>query len=135
MPASMLECGIGGHSLRRQLSRYSSPPGQLLFCQSSLQSVDLEAVNMAQEEVKALPEVSTMQIKKDGITRLVVLPLYPHFSISTSASSLRLFEAMLQRDPELQVWYMPLKIKGLSLRCMQVAGIAYACFTHKVAYL
>lgn len=44
-----------------------------------------------------------LQIKQDGITRLVVLPLYPQFSISTSASSLRLFENMLQRDPQLQV--------------------------------
>lgn len=44
-----------------------------------------------------------VQIKQDGITRLVVLPLYPQFSISTSASSLRLFEYMLQRDPQLQV--------------------------------
>ena len=32
-----------------------------------------------------------------------MLPLYPHFSISTSASSLRLFEAMLQQDEELEV--------------------------------
>ena len=42
------------------------------------------------------------QVKKDGITKLVVIPLYPQFSISTSASSLRLFEEMLDTDPALQ---------------------------------
>lgn len=37
-----------------------------------------------------------MQIKADGITRLVVLPLYPQFSISTSGSSLRLLESIFR---------------------------------------
>lgn len=46
---------------------------------------------------------TALQVKEDGVTRLVVLPLYPQFSISTSASSLRLFEDMLQNDPELEV--------------------------------
>ena len=31
-------------------------------------------------------------VKRDGIERLVVLPLYPQFSISTSGSSLRVLE-------------------------------------------
>ena len=31
-------------------------------------------------------------IKRDGIERLVVVPLYPQFSISTSGSSLRVLE-------------------------------------------
>jgi len=37
-------------------------------------------------------------IKEDGITRLVVLPLYPQFSISTSGSSLRLLEKIFAED-------------------------------------
>ncbi|KAG8478716.1 hypothetical protein CXB51_028584 [Gossypium anomalum] len=37
-------------------------------------------------------------IKKDGITKLVVLPLYPQFSISTSGSSLRLLESIFRDD-------------------------------------
>ena len=37
-----------------------------------------------------------VQIKEDGITRLVVLPLYPQFSISTSGSSLRLLESLFR---------------------------------------
>jgi len=36
------------------------------------------------------------QIKRDGITKLVVLPLYPQFSISTSGSSLRLLERIFR---------------------------------------
>jgi ferrochelatase len=39
-----------------------------------------------------------VQIKSDGITRLVVLPLYPQFSISTSGSSLRLLENIFRED-------------------------------------
>jgi ferrochelatase len=41
-------------------------------------------------------------MKADGITRLVVLPLYPQFSVSTSGSSLRLLERLLREDPALQ---------------------------------
>lgn len=38
------------------------------------------------------------QIKQDRVTRLVVLPLYPQFSISTSGSSLRLLEQLFRQD-------------------------------------
>jgi hypothetical protein len=40
-------------------------------------------------------------VKRDGISRLVVLPLYPQFSVSTSGSSLRLLERLLKQDPAL----------------------------------
>ena len=40
-------------------------------------------------------------MKGDGITQLVVLPLYPQFSVSTSGSSLRLLEKLLKEDPVL----------------------------------
>ncbi|KAL7101905.1 hypothetical protein ACP275_08G085000 [Erythranthe tilingii] len=43
-------------------------------------------------------EEAIEQIKRDGITKLVVLPLYPQFSISTSGSSLRLLEAIFRED-------------------------------------
>ncbi|KVI08069.1 Chlorophyll a/b binding protein domain-containing protein [Cynara cardunculus var. scolymus] len=39
-------------------------------------------------------EEAIKQIKKDGVNKLVVLPLYPQFSISTSGSSLRLLESI-----------------------------------------
>ena len=47
-------------------------------------------------------EEAVAQIKRDGIERLVVLPLYPHFSISTSGSSFRLLQQLWVEDPSLQ---------------------------------
>ncbi|XP_074555751.1 ferrochelatase-1, chloroplastic-like [Curcuma longa] len=38
------------------------------------------------------------QIKKDKITKLVVLPLYPQFSISTSGSSIRVIQNIIRED-------------------------------------
>ncbi|CAN4101678.1 unnamed protein product [Withania somnifera] len=43
-------------------------------------------------------EEAIEQIKRDRITKLVVLPLYPQFSISTSGSSLRLLESIFRED-------------------------------------
>ncbi len=42
------------------------------------------------------------QIKRDKIEKLVILPLYPQFSISTSGSSFRILEEMWAEDPELR---------------------------------
>ena len=47
---------------------------------------------------KPFTEDAVEEIKKDGVTKLIVLPLYPQFSISTSGSSLRLLEQMFQED-------------------------------------
>jgi ferrochelatase len=46
-------------------------------------------------------EEAIARIKRDGITDLVILPLYPQFSISTSGSSFRLLEKIWQEDPAL----------------------------------
>ncbi len=42
-------------------------------------------------------------IKRDGVERLVVLPLYPQFSISTSGSSLRQLEGQYYGDQQLRL--------------------------------
>lgn len=47
---------------------------------------------------KPFTEEAILQIKKDRIQKLVVLPLYPQFSISTSGSSLRLLEELFKAD-------------------------------------
>jgi protoporphyrin/coproporphyrin ferrochelatase len=47
-------------------------------------------------------EEAIAQIKRDGVEDLVVLPLYPQFSISTSGSSFRILEDLWKEDPELQ---------------------------------
>ncbi|MBW4694953.1 MAG: ferrochelatase [Lyngbya sp. HA4199-MV5] len=46
-------------------------------------------------------EEAIARIKRDQVDRLVILPLYPHFSISTSGSSFRLLEQIWQEDPTL----------------------------------
>lgn len=50
---------------------------------------------------KPFTENALEQIRKDGVAKLVVLPLYPQFSISTSGSSLRLLESQMSKDPRL----------------------------------
>ena len=47
-------------------------------------------------------EEAIAQIKQDKVEELVILPLYPQFSISTSGSSFRLLERLWKADPELQ---------------------------------
>jgi ferrochelatase len=43
-------------------------------------------------------EDAVRQIKKDRITKLVVLPLYPQFSISTTGSSIRVLQNLFRED-------------------------------------
>ncbi|KAF8040695.1 hypothetical protein BT93_B2812 [Corymbia citriodora subsp. variegata] len=58
-------------------------------------------------------EEAVQQIKRDRITRLVVLPLYPQYSISTTGSSIRVLEDAFKEDAYLstvpvsiiQSWY------------------------------
>lgn len=47
-------------------------------------------------------EEAIARIKRDHIERLVILPLYPQFSISTSGSSFRLLERLWAEDPKLE---------------------------------
>jgi protoporphyrin/coproporphyrin ferrochelatase len=46
-------------------------------------------------------EEAIARITADGIKELVILPLYPQFSISTSGSSFRMLEKFWQEDPAL----------------------------------
>src|SRR4028119_1995335 len=47
-------------------------------------------------------EEAIARIKRDRIERLVILPLYPQFSISTSGSSFRLLQRLWVEDPKLE---------------------------------
>ncbi len=47
-------------------------------------------------------EEAIAQLAQDDIESLVILPLYPQFSISTSGSSFRLLEKLWQENPKLQ---------------------------------
>jgi ferrochelatase len=47
-------------------------------------------------------EEAIAQITQDNLDKLVILPLYPQFSISTSGSSFRLLEQLWKENPKLQ---------------------------------
>jgi protoporphyrin/coproporphyrin ferrochelatase len=47
-------------------------------------------------------EEAIAHLTQDNIEQLVILPLYPQFSISTSGSSFRLLDKLWQEDPKLQ---------------------------------
>ncbi|MFH7027933.1 MAG: ferrochelatase [Heteroscytonema crispum UTEX LB 1556] len=47
-------------------------------------------------------EEAIAHLTQDDIEQLVILPLYPQFSISTSGSSFRLLDKLWQEDPKLQ---------------------------------
>jgi len=48
---------------------------------------------------KPFAEDAVEAMKAEGIQKLVILPLYPQFSLSTSGSALRVLERMLYTDP------------------------------------
>lgn len=89
---------IGGGS---PLRRITEEQAQALQKQLSQHGQDAE-VYIGMRYWHPFTEEAVAQIKRDGIDRLVVLPLYPHFSISTSGSSFRLLEDLWHEDAALQ---------------------------------
>jgi protoporphyrin/coproporphyrin ferrochelatase len=88
---------IGGGS---PLRRITEEQAQAL--QSSLQAKGQDAqVYIGMRYWYPFTEEAIARIKRDRIEKLVILPLYPQFSISTSGSSFRLLEALWQEDPAL----------------------------------
>ena len=89
---------IGGGS---PLRRITEEQGQAL--RSQLQQNGHEAkVYIGMRYWHPFTEEAIAQIKSDQIEELVILPLYPQFSISTTGSNFRLLERIWQKDPELQ---------------------------------
>lgn len=88
---------IGGGSPLRKITEE-----QAAALASSLQSKGLNAeVYVAMRYWHPYTEEALEQVKRDGINKLVILPLYPQFSVSTSGSSLRLLEQLFKHDPVL----------------------------------
>lgn len=88
---------IGGGS---PLRRITEEQAQAL--QDSLRQRGQEAqVYVGMRYWHPFTEEAIARIKRDGIEQLVILPLYPQFSISTSGSSFRLLERLWQEDPSL----------------------------------
>lgn len=89
---------IGGGS---PLRRITEQQGEAL--RDSLQTKGQSAeVYIGMRYWYPFTEEAIARIKRDGIEELVILPLYPQFSISTSGSSFRLMERLWLEDPALQ---------------------------------
>lgn len=89
---------IGGGSPLRRITE-----AQAHALQNDLQAKGCEAqVYIGMRYWHPFTEEAIARIKRDGIEELVILPLYPQFSISTSGSSIRLLEKIWAEDPDLQ---------------------------------
>ena len=87
---------IGGGSPLRRITEH-----QARELQSSLRQRGLEATSyVAMRYWHPFTESAVSDIKADGIDEVVVLPLYPHFSISTSGSSFRELQRLRQNDSD-----------------------------------
>ena len=89
---------IGGGS---PLRRITEEQGQALSANLKEKGKDAE-IYIGMRYWHPFTEEAVARMKSDNITDLVILPLYPHFSISTSGSSFRLLEELWKEDPELQ---------------------------------
>ena len=89
---------IGGGS---PLRRITEEQAKALQAQLRQQGQDV-SVYIGMRYWHPFTEDAIARIKRDQIEKLVILPLYPQFSISTSGSSFRLLEQLWEADPELQ---------------------------------
>ncbi|GMH10483.1 hypothetical protein Nepgr_012324 [Nepenthes gracilis] len=85
---------IGGGSPLRQITDAQAEELKKALCAKNVPA----EVYVGMRYWHPFTEEAIEQIKRDGITKLVVLPLYPQFSISTSGSSLRLLESIFRED-------------------------------------
>jgi ferrochelatase len=89
---------IGGGS---PLRRITEAQGQALQEQLNSKGEDAR-IYIGMRYWHPFTEEAIARLKRDAIDRLVILPLYPQFSISTSGSSFRLLERLWQEDPSTQ---------------------------------
>ena len=89
---------IGGGS---PLRRITDQQARELQSQLRKQGVDATTY-VAMRYWHPFTESAVADLKADGIEEVVVLPLYPHFSISTSGSSFRELQRLRQADPGFQ---------------------------------
>ncbi len=89
---------IGGGS---PLRRITEAQGQALRSQLQQNGHDAQ-IYVGMRYWHPFTEEAIAQIKRDKIEELIVLPLYPQFSISTTGSSFRLLNRIWESDPELQ---------------------------------
>ena len=111
---------IGGGSPLRQITEE-----QAHALKASLTEKGFHAETyVAMRYWKPFTEEAVDDMKRDGITSLVVLPLYPQFSVSTSGSSLRLLEKFLKEDSYLSTRVKHVVIPSWYQRPGYVAAMA-----------
>ncbi|MDJ0688377.1 MAG: ferrochelatase [Xenococcaceae cyanobacterium MO_188.B32] len=89
---------IGGGSPLRKITEAQ---GEAL--EKKLAELDRDAkVYIGMRYWHPFTEEAVAKIKQDKIEKLVILPLYPQFSISTSGSSFRILEEMWAKEPDLR---------------------------------
>ena len=89
---------IGGGSPLRQITE-----AQAKALEGKLKEMGQDAkIYIGMRYWHPFTEEAIAQIKQDDIKEVVVLPLYPQFSISTSGSSFRVLEEMWSEDPGLK---------------------------------
>ncbi|KAL7170550.1 hypothetical protein ACSBR2_035426 [Camellia fascicularis] len=100
---------IGGGSPLRKIT-----DDQAIALRNALEAKEMPVnVYVAMRYWHPFTEDTVQQIKRDRITKLVVLPLYPQFSISTTGSSIRVLQNIFREDAYLsrmpvsiiQSWY------------------------------
>ncbi len=97
---------IGGGSPLRRITEQ-----QARELQSKLRECGLNATTyIAMRYWHPFTESAIADIKADGIDQVVVLPLYPHFSISTSGSSFRELKKLRDNDEQ---------FKKIPMRCIR----------------
>ncbi|MGB0563936.1 MAG: ferrochelatase [Spirulinaceae cyanobacterium] len=89
---------IGGGSPLRQITEEQ---GAALKANLDSRGLDTK-VYVGMRYWHPFTEEAIAHLKQDNLERLVILPLYPQFSISTSGSSFRLLEQIWQEDTALQ---------------------------------
>lgn len=89
---------IGGGS---PLRRITEEQAQALQAQLRQQGHDA-TVYIGMRYWHPFTEEAIAHIKRDQVERLVILPLYPQYSISTSGSSFRLLQQIWDKDPTLE---------------------------------
>lgn len=93
--ANYMEIG-GGSPLRRITEE------QAIALHKSLQDKGQDVqVYIGMRYWHPFTEEAIARIKRDGVEQLIILPLYPQFSISTSGSSFRLLEKIWTDNPSL----------------------------------
>ena len=85
---------IGGGSPLRRITEQQARELQSLLRQRGIDATSYVAMRYWHP----FTESAVADIKADGMDQVVVLPLYPHFSISTSGSSFRELQRLRQGD-------------------------------------